>query len=139
MTCSTKPLVILPAGAWEEAPTQLRGLRSLRLALSDVRELALALPLLTTLDVNGCASLATLELRCPALLHGLFQSVGRCDVGPGCHGGSFKGSCFVHLFISCERKVQALECFARWSGVHENARQHMSVANTAFPDVWRRP
>ena len=61
-----------------EAPTQLRGVRSLRLALSDVRELALALPLLTTLDVNGCAGLATLELRCPALLHGLFQSVGRC-------------------------------------------------------------
>ncbi len=61
-----------------EAPTQLRGLRSLRLALSDVRELALALPSLTTLDVNGCAGLASLELRCPALLHGLFQSVGRC-------------------------------------------------------------
>ena len=61
-----------------EAPCQLRGLRSLRLALSDVRELALALPLLTTLDVNGCAGLSVLELRCPALLHGLFQSVGRC-------------------------------------------------------------
>ncbi len=69
------------AGAWVEAPTQLRGLRSLRLALSDVRELALALPSLTTLDVNGCAGLATLELHCPALLHGLFQSVGRCAAG----------------------------------------------------------
>lgn len=65
------------AGGWVETPCQLRGLRSLRLALSDVRELALALPRLTTLDVNGCAGLTTLELRCPALLHGLFQSVGR--------------------------------------------------------------
>jgi hypothetical protein len=58
-------------------PCLLRGLRSLRLALSDVRELALALPGLTALDVNGCAGLAFLELRCPGLLHGLFQSVGR--------------------------------------------------------------
>ena len=64
-------------GAWREVPCLLRGLRSLRLALSDVRELALALPGLTSLDMNGCAGLASLELRCPGLLHGLFQSVGR--------------------------------------------------------------
>ena len=44
------------------------GLRTLRLGLSGVRSLALALPLLTALDVNNAAELRCLELRCPLLL-----------------------------------------------------------------------
>jgi hypothetical protein len=44
------------------------GLRTLRLGLSGVRSLALALPMLTALDVNNAAELRCLELRCPLLL-----------------------------------------------------------------------
>lgn len=44
------------------------GLRALRLGLSGVRSLALALPRLQALDVNNAAELRCLELRCPLLL-----------------------------------------------------------------------
>ena len=44
------------------------GLRTLRLGLSGIRSLALALPLLSVLDVNNAAELRCLELRCPLLL-----------------------------------------------------------------------
>lgn len=53
--------------AWAEAPTLLGGLRSLKLGLSGCQVLALALPALVSLDVTRAVSLATLELRCPAL------------------------------------------------------------------------
>ena len=44
------------------------GLRTLRLGLSGLRSLALALPALATLDINNAAELRCLELRCPLLL-----------------------------------------------------------------------
>jgi hypothetical protein len=53
--------------AWAEAPTLLGGLRSLKLGLSGVQVLALALPALVSLDVTRAVSLTTLQLRCPAL------------------------------------------------------------------------
>ncbi|KAK9836189.1 hypothetical protein WJX81_007802 [Elliptochloris bilobata] len=56
------------SSAWTETPTTLAGLRTLRLGLSGVRSLALALPSLTALDLNRAGELRCLELRCPALL-----------------------------------------------------------------------
>lgn len=50
------------------------GLQTLRLGLSGVRSLALALPSLTSLDVNNTAELRCLELRCPALLTAYVQA-----------------------------------------------------------------
>jgi hypothetical protein len=50
------------------------GLQALRLGLSGVRSLALALPALTSLDVNNTAELRCLELRCPALLTAYVQA-----------------------------------------------------------------
>mmetsp|Transcript_38492 Transcript_38492/g.108786 ORF Transcript_38492/g.108786 Transcript_38492/m.108786 type:complete len:979 (-) Transcript_38492:400-3336(-) len=61
-------------GAWEPCGAQLSGLVSLRLGLSGVETLALALPFLAHLDVNGCCKLRSLELRCPLLLAGYFQA-----------------------------------------------------------------
>lgn len=53
------------------------GLKTLRLGLSGVRSLALALPHLQVLDVNGASKLRCLELRCPTLLTAFFQAC-RC-------------------------------------------------------------
>ena len=55
------------------------GLQTLRLGLSGVRSLALALPALTSLDVNNTAELRCLELRCPALLTAYVQA---CKYAP---------------------------------------------------------
>ncbi|KAG1669581.1 hypothetical protein FOA52_006354 [Chlamydomonas sp. UWO 241] len=56
--------------SWVPAVTHahVAGLKILRLGLSGVQVLALALPSLQQLDVSGCAQLRHLELRCPALL-----------------------------------------------------------------------
>jgi hypothetical protein len=54
--------------SWEQAATALSGLQSLRLGLSGVQVVALALPKLTSLDLNSCSHLRVLELRCPLLL-----------------------------------------------------------------------
>lgn len=58
--------------------TVLGGLRTLRLGLCDIREVALDLPELESIDLNGCNNLGSLELRCPRLLSALFQTVSRC-------------------------------------------------------------
>ena len=50
------------------------GLRVMRLGLSGVRSLALALPQLASLDVNNVAELRCLELRTPALLTAFVQA-----------------------------------------------------------------
>ncbi len=50
------------------------GLRALRLGLSGVRSLALALPELASLDVSTAHELRCLELRTPALLTAHVQS-----------------------------------------------------------------
>lgn len=57
------------AQAWEavEVPV-LTQLRTLRLGLSGVQVLAVALPTLASLELNGCVHLRQLELRCPLLL-----------------------------------------------------------------------
>lgn len=55
-------------------------LRTLRLGLSGIRSLALALPSLTALDLNRAGELRCLELRCPALLVALVQGC-RWDTG----------------------------------------------------------
>ncbi len=59
--CATDPVCVAP------------GLRTLRLGLSGIRSLALALPSLTALDLNRAGELRCLELRCPALLVALVQ------------------------------------------------------------------
>lgn len=51
------PVAEVAADSWLEAATPLRGLRALRLGLSGVQVLALALPQLTSLDVSSCAHL----------------------------------------------------------------------------------
>ncbi|CAL8472159.1 g11701 [Coccomyxa elongata] len=66
--------------AWTQVPVSVSGLQTLRLGLSGVRSLALALPSLTSLDVNNTAELRCLELRCPALLTAYVQA---CKVLPG--------------------------------------------------------
>ena len=53
------------------------GLKALRLGLSGVRSLALDLPQLAALDLNGAGELRCLELRCPLLLTAFFQAC-RC-------------------------------------------------------------
>lgn len=89
---SISPSVDLPTpacrpaggGGWVEVPTMMSSLLSLRLGLSNIREVALALPALQHLDLNGCGSLRLLELRCPRLLSGLFQRVSRFSSRPCC-------------------------------------------------------
>ena len=58
---------------WEPHPTRLSGLVTLRVGLSSIQTLALALPRLTLLDANGCGGIQELELRCPLLLACYFQ------------------------------------------------------------------
>lgn len=53
---------------WIQVPTVVSGLRLLRLGLSGVQVVALALPHLMHLDLNSCSQLRVLELRCPLLL-----------------------------------------------------------------------
>ena len=50
------------------------GLKVLRLGLSAIRSLSLALPELAVLDVSNCADLWRLQLRCPRLVEAYFQS-----------------------------------------------------------------
>ncbi|GIL70915.1 hypothetical protein Vretimale_3861 [Volvox reticuliferus] len=52
---------------WRPVSCVLSGLCSLRLGLSSVQVVALSLPHLTCLNLNGCSVLRNLELRCPAL------------------------------------------------------------------------
>jgi hypothetical protein len=54
--------------------TALSALHTLRLGLSSIRTLAVALPQLTVLDANGCSALSHLDLRCPLLLNAFFQA-----------------------------------------------------------------
>jgi len=56
-----------PAAAWLPAPSPLQQLRSLRLGLSAVEVVALELPLLEQLDLNGCTHLRCLHLATPRL------------------------------------------------------------------------
>lgn len=53
---------------WLPCNTCFSGMRALRLGLSGVQVLALALPALVQLDVSSCSQLRVLELRCPLLL-----------------------------------------------------------------------
>ncbi|MEW5306251.1 MAG: hypothetical protein WDW36_008729 [Sanguina aurantia] len=53
---------------WAPTGCLLSSLTSLKLGLSGVQVLALRLPRLTHLSLDGCASLRVLELRCPLLL-----------------------------------------------------------------------
>ncbi len=68
--------------SWLPAPTALNRLASLRLGLSKVQVLALDLPRLTLLDVNGCSELCILELRCPLLLTLYMQACRALPAGP---------------------------------------------------------
>lgn len=52
---------------WVPADTLLSGLRVLKLGLSAVQVLALALPALQQLDVSAAGALRHVQLRCPAL------------------------------------------------------------------------
>jgi hypothetical protein len=65
---------------WGPAPggafAALAGLRTLRLGLSAVEGVALELPLLEQLELNGCTHLRTLRLSCPRLRALLLQSCG---------------------------------------------------------------
>ena len=54
------------------------GLQTLRVGLSKIVRLALALPDLAQLDARGCGELTHLDLHCPVLLHTFFQSC-RCE------------------------------------------------------------
>ena len=60
--------MLTTAGAWGP------GLKTLRLGLSGVRSLALALPQLRVLDLNGAGNLRCLELHCPLLLTAFFKA-----------------------------------------------------------------
>eukprot|EP00873_Tetraselmis_striata_P037102 jgi/Tetstr1/457366/TSEL_043969.t1 len=64
------------AGGWRPCWTALSRLRRLRLGLSGLRRLAVALPELSVLDVSGCRGLGTLELRCPLLLQAFLAAAG---------------------------------------------------------------
>lgn len=54
--------------SWVEVPSAVCNLNSLRLGLSGVQVVALALPKLAHLDLSSCGHLRVLELRCPLLL-----------------------------------------------------------------------
>lgn len=53
---------------WVEVPSAVAGLTSLRVGLSGVQVVALALAHLAHLDVSSCSYLRVMELRCPLLL-----------------------------------------------------------------------
>lgn len=55
-------------GSWVEVPSAVSELTSLKLGLSGVQVVALALPRLAHLDLSSCKHLRLLELRCPLLL-----------------------------------------------------------------------
>lgn len=63
----------LDSHTWQPYVTRLSQLQELRLGLSGISTLALALPTLTMLDANSCCSLKELELQCPLLLAAYFQ------------------------------------------------------------------
>lgn len=53
---------------WQPCPVPiLPALTTLKVGLSGLQVVALALPHLVTLDLNGCSHLRVLELRCPSL------------------------------------------------------------------------
>lgn len=55
-------------GSWVEVPSAVSELTSLRVGLSGVQVVALALPKLSHLDLSSCKHLRVLELHCPMLL-----------------------------------------------------------------------
>lgn len=57
-----------PDGSWVQVPSAVSELTSLKLGLSGVQVVALALPKLSHLDLSSCKHLRVLELRCPLLL-----------------------------------------------------------------------
>ncbi|KAK9836705.1 hypothetical protein WJX74_006462 [Apatococcus lobatus] len=65
--------------AWVPCPTKAAGLQTLKLGLSKIARLALALPNLTLLDAHSCSDLVHLDLHCPLLLHTLFHSCRSLD------------------------------------------------------------
>lgn len=85
------------------------GLQTLRLGLSGVRSLALALPALTSLDINNTAELRCLELRCPMLLTAYAQAC-KCVPLVSCHMPSPLASC---LPINKARSVACEDCVRR--------------------------
>lgn len=56
------------AGDWLEVPSAVSALTSLKVGLSGLQVVALALPRLAHLDLSSCKHLRALELRCPLLL-----------------------------------------------------------------------
>ncbi|KAK9866208.1 hypothetical protein WJX84_008811 [Apatococcus fuscideae] len=62
------------SSVWLPCPTKAAGLQTLRVGLSKIVRLALALPDLAQLDARGCGELTHLDLHCPVLLHTFFQS-----------------------------------------------------------------
>jgi len=56
------------AGDWLEVPSAVSALTSLKVGLSGLQVVALALPKLAHLDLSSCKHLRALELRCPLLL-----------------------------------------------------------------------
>lgn len=79
---------------WFPATCHLSGLESLKLGLSGVRTVALALPCLTALDMNSCTEVRHLELYCPSLLTAYFQSCGL--LGGAMITRALRGSCHLH-------------------------------------------
>lgn len=59
------------------------GLQTLKLGLSRISRLALALPHLAHLDAHSCGELVHLDLHCPLLLHTFFHSCwyAHCHLG----------------------------------------------------------
>jgi hypothetical protein len=55
-------------GSWVEVPSNVSELTSLKVGLSGLQVVALALPKLSHLDLSSCKHLRVLELRCPLLL-----------------------------------------------------------------------
>jgi Leucine-rich repeat (LRR) protein len=55
-------------GSWVEVPSSVSELTSLKVGLSGLQVVALALPKLSHLDLSSCKHLRMLELRCPLLL-----------------------------------------------------------------------
>ncbi|KXZ52774.1 hypothetical protein GPECTOR_8g163 [Gonium pectorale] len=116
------PLVQGPP--WQPAGCVLSGLVTLRLGLSRVQTVSLALPLLSTLDLNGCSALRCLELRCPVLTELHLQAcaalpadmlepllmglAGRAGGSGGCRGGG-GGSGAPGNEGSCERGLALLD------------------------------
>ena len=74
-------------------------LRTLRLGLSGVRSLALALPALIALDMNNAAELRCLELRCPLLLTVHMQAC-KCAPCPALQMTA-EGLCWLSVLCTC--------------------------------------